>query len=84
MSSPQRLHRSIFLAEVKKLWPCLRERINAQGGALYFEMRVLLDFLQRAIDDGARGEVARIIGMINKYYLLGNKTLAWVLGLGIC
>lgn len=84
MKAELRLHRSIFLAEVKKLWPELREKINAQSGLLFCEVLVVMQFLQRMIDDGERSEDARIIELINRYYLLGNKTLAEVLELAIC
>jgi hypothetical protein len=66
------LHRSIFLKELKEMFPQLTAPINAQYGLLHLEMHVFKDFVQRAIAEGDRETVRLSLMIAERYYRAGN------------
>lgn len=71
----RRLHRSIFLKELKGTFPILRTAINAQYGLLHLEMHVFLDFTQRSISLGNDKDVRLCFMIAEKYYSNGNNRM---------
>lgn len=71
----RRLHRSLFLKEVKETFPELREEINDQGGRLHLEMHVFRDFTQEQINQGHQGRVRKCFEIADKCLRRGNKAL---------
>jgi hypothetical protein len=74
------LHRSIFLKEVKAVFPQLRDEINAQQGLLHLEMHVLADFVQRAITRENAKDVASCFKLVEKYQKDGDDRMKNAIG----
>jgi hypothetical protein len=74
------LHRSIFLKELKDVFPDLKAEINAQCGLLHLEMHVFADFVQRAINIGNTKDVASCFRLAEKYYRDGTDQLQNAIG----
>lgn len=70
-----KLHRSLFLKEIKTSFPELTPAINAEQGLLHFEMDVVRRFAQSLIDKGHKEALWECFFIINKYYLSGNKRI---------
>jgi hypothetical protein len=68
----KRLHRSIFLEELKALFPQLTQEINAEYGLLHLEMHVFAKFAQQAIMDGDVENVRLCFNLADKYHNEGT------------
>ena len=79
-----KIHRSAFLKEIKEDYPELREDLNRQSGEIYFEINVLLTFLQQKIDDGDYEITKILLDKINRFYTNGDKLIHVHIRDGIC
>jgi hypothetical protein len=70
------LHRSIFLKELKTLFPQLKDDVNAEYGLLHLEMRVFAKFAQRAIYDGDVDKVLLCFKLADKYHNEGTRKVS--------
>ena len=71
----KKLHRSIFLKEVKNKFPEIIELINKEDGLLYFELCVFINYVQNKIDAGDKSKVVECFSVLNNYYENGNNSL---------
>ena len=69
------LHRSQWLAELKRSFPELTRPLNAEHGLLAFEMEVFSRFIQRKIANGDRQTVIVSYSIALKYFTGGNKRM---------
>lgn len=69
------MHRSEFLAELKALFPELKNKSNKECGLLHFEINVFKNFTQRAIYEGEREKVSLCFEFANRVYVEGNGDL---------
>jgi hypothetical protein len=76
----KRLHRSIFLKELKALFPQLTQEINAEYGLLHLEMHVFARFAQRAIMDGDIEKVRLCFKLADKYNNEGTSKVINAIG----
>jgi len=79
-----KIHRSIFLKEVKEQFPQLRSELNFQDGLLYFEVQVFLKFVQACIDEGDRNKTRSVVSEVNRYFAQGTPALVEAIRIGIC
>ena len=70
-----KLDRSIFLKELKNLFPEIRHDINQEYGLLHLEMHVFARFVQDLIDKGDKDNLIRSYQIIDKYLRNGNDNL---------
>ena len=75
MAIMTRLHRSLFLKEIKESFPELRDDLNQQWGLLHLEMHAFYRFVQSRIDDEDRGSVDKAFQLADKYLRKGNADL---------
>lgn len=76
----ERTHRSIFLKELKNLFPMLKDEINQEGGLLHCEMHVFASYIQNAIDSGEERIVQMGFRLATKHLNEGNKHLSNAVG----
>ena len=79
-----KIHRSIFLKELKEFYPELRKELNEQDGMFYLEVDVFLRFVQQCIDEGDHENTEILIERVNRYYQNGDKALHDCMRNGIC
>src|SRR5689334_17394490 len=72
----KRLHRSIFLKELKSVFPELTKGVNAEYGLLHLEMHVFARFAQRAITDRDVDKVRLCFELADKCYKEGTVQLS--------
>ena len=72
----KRLHRSIFLKELKSVFPELTKGVNAEYGLLHLEMHVFARFTQRAITDRDVDKARLCFELADKYYKEGTVQLS--------
>jgi hypothetical protein len=70
-----KLHRSLWLSELKIAFPNLRNALNAEEGLLSFEMGVFAKFTQQKIAANDRETVRKCFDIALKYYVGGNARL---------
>jgi hypothetical protein len=70
-----KLHRSIYLKELKSTFPELQEKVNGAWGLLHVEMDVFTSFTQLQIDAGNSDNVAKCFDLANKCFQFGNHKL---------
>src|SRR5215467_10797447 len=70
------LHRSIFLKELKTLFPQLRDDLNAEYGLFHLEMDVFRIFAQQAINDGDVEKVRLCFKLADKYLNEGTNKVS--------
>ena len=71
----EQLDRSVFLKELKQIFPMLKPELNKEMGLLHFEMTVFRNFAQQMINDGETDTVEQCFSIALKYYLNGNAKL---------
>ena len=80
----KKIHRSIFLKEIKDSYPFLRSQLNDQDGMFCYEVSVFLRFVQRNIDEEDHENTEILLARVNRYYSLGDKALVEHIRNGIC
>jgi len=71
----KKTHRSIFLKEVKEVFPELRATLNAQHGLLHLEMHAFHGFVQDQIEKENKEKVIVAFQIIERYFKDGNSDL---------
>ena len=70
-----KLHRSIFLNELKSTFPELTEKVNGCWGLLHVEMHCFTSYTQSQIDAGNAANLVKCFALANKYLQFGNHKL---------
>ena len=70
-----KLHRSIFLKEVKQLFPAIRDELNQQCGLLHLEMQVFYRSVQDLIDNGERNKLTEAFRLMDSHVTNGNREI---------
>ncbi|MGX5175340.1 DUF7674 family protein [Aliikangiella sp. IMCC44653] len=76
-----KLHRSLFVREVKEIFPSLADEVNDQDGLLTMEVSVLCDYAQRNINSKDKAELKKCFDLALKYYREGNQDMVNAIGL---
>lgn len=79
-----KIHRSIFLKEVKDIYPEIRQKLNQQGNFFMCEVDIFLKLVQKQIDNEELSNVKCSLALVNKYFLNGNRALVEFIRNGIC
>ena len=79
-----RIHRSIFLKELKEAYPDLKQELNTQDGLFSFEVNVFLEYIQNYIDREDIENTKILLSRVNRYFSNGNKALIESIRNGIC
>ncbi len=75
-----KLHRSIFLKELKERWPELISRLNDQGNLTHMEVSIFLEIVQYNIDTMNRKLVKECFVVLEKYLKNGSQELQQAIG----
>ncbi len=67
-----KLHRSMFLKELKTAFPQLRADLNQENGLLHLEIDVFMRFVQTLIDTGERDALVTALRIADRFLLNGN------------
>lgn len=67
-----KLHRSLFLKELKTAFPQLRSDLNHQYGLLILEVGVFMRFVQTLIDTGDEATLVTALQIADKFLRYGN------------
>ena len=70
-----KLHRIIFLNELKSPFPQLTEKVNGSWGLLHVEMHWFSSFTQLQIDEGNSENVTKCFALANKCLQFGNHKM---------
>ena len=71
----KKLHRSLFLKELKTTFPQLRSDLNHEDGLLHSETDVFLRFVQTLIDAGDKDTLVTALQIADKFLRHGNGKL---------
>jgi len=67
-----KLHRSLFLTELKTAFPQLRSDLNQEQGLLHLETDVFMRFVQTLIDSGDKDTLAVALQIADKFLRNGD------------
>jgi len=79
-----KLNRSEFLKEVKRLFPEVCEGINKEEGLLSFEIDIFVKYVQSQIDSNIVDKTQLALSLLDKYYRNGNKSLHELIRNSVC
>jgi hypothetical protein len=68
----KKLHRSLFLTELKTAFPQLRSDLNQEHGLLHLEIDVFTRFVQTLIDSGDKDALVTALQIADKFLRHGN------------
>ncbi len=67
-----KLHRSLFLKELRTTFPQLRRDLNQEHGLLHLEIDVFLRFVQMSIDSGDKDTLVTALRIADRFLQNGN------------
>ncbi len=79
-----KIHRSIFLKELKEAYPDLKAKLNNQDGMFCWEVNVFLKYVQNYIDIEDIENSKALLSRVNRYYSNGDKALIEFIRNGVC
>ena len=80
----QKIHRHMFLKEVKETYPERADDLNRQEGVFSREVAVFLEFVQRLIDSEDCQKVEVLLNRVDRYYSTGDRALNEFTRNGVC